>query len=134
MKILIVEDDPVASALLEKILQNDGHQTTAACDGETAWELLDDPGRSFDVIFLDLALPKLDGIGLWERIRLSPFLRSIEVILCTAASDRATVLKVAQLGAKHYLVKPCTPEKVRAKLQLIPQLQPPIAERNLSGY
>lgn len=134
MKILIVEDEPVAAALLVKILQTDGHKTTVATDGEVAWTFLDDPGRSFDVIFLDLSLPKLDGIALWERIRTSALLRSIDVIPCTAANDRATVLKVAQLGAKQYLVKPCTPEKVRAKLQHVQQTMPVGAERSLIGY
>ena len=131
MKILIVEDDPVASALLVNILQSDGYQATVADDGEVAWALLDDPGRYFDVVLLDLSLPKLDGISLWGRIRSSPFLRSVEVIPCTASSDRATVLKVAQLGAHHYMVKPINPEKLRTALGNVQQQLPAGVERNL---
>lgn len=57
MKILIAEDDPVSRAVLAKIIGADPHhQTTAAEDGEAAWALLDDPGRCFDVAFLDQRL------------------------------------------------------------------------------
>ncbi|MBI5691492.1 MAG: response regulator [Verrucomicrobia bacterium] len=119
MKTLVVEDDPVSAAVLANILRAEGHQVTIAADGEIAWSLLDDPGRVFDVVFLDLALPKIDGFALWSRIRSSPLLRSLEIIFCTASSDRATVMKVLQLGARHYIVKPSTPEKVRAKLALL---------------
>ncbi len=135
MKILVVEDEPVSRTALTKILAGQPeHQTTVAENGAAAWEFLDDPGRSFDVVFLDLGLPKLDGFELMRRIRQSPLLRSLEVVLCTASNDRATVVKAAQLGVRHYLVKPCQAEVVLAKLR---QLQPATgssAERTLAGF
>jgi two-component system chemotaxis response regulator CheY len=122
MKILVAEDDPVARRVLTQILASDReHQTTVAEHGVAAWELLDDPARSFDVVFLDLGLPKIDGFELLRRIKESPLLKSLEVILCTASNDRATVVRAAQHGARHYIIKPCNAEVVRAKLR---QLQP----------
>ncbi len=122
MRILIADDDPVSRTVLEKILTaQPEHTVTVADDGVAAWELLDDPGRSFDVAFLDLSMPKMDGFALLRRIREAPLLKSLEVVLCTASNDRATVVKAVQSGAKHYLVKPCTEAVVLAKLR---QLQP----------
>lgn len=134
MRILLVEDEPVSRTALTKILNSQAeHQTTVAENGADAWDLLDDPGRSFDVVFLDLGLPKLDGFELLQRIRATPLLKSLEVVVCTASNDRSTVIKAAQHGARHYIVKPCTPEVVLGKLR---QLQPAGAasgERLLGG-
>jgi two-component system chemotaxis response regulator CheY len=124
MRILIVEDDPVSRAVLAKILEGmPEHKTTVAVDGEIAWGLLDDPGRSFHVLFLDLDLPKLSGFDILQRVHESPFLKDMHVVLCTGAHDRATVLKAAQFGVVHYIVKPCTDAVVRAKLKQLQDLK-----------
>ena len=122
MKILIADDDPVSRTLLAKIVETlPDHQVTEVSDGHAAWALLDDPARSFDVVFVDLLMPRVDGFELLKRIRTSPILKSTEVIVCSGANDRASVVKAVQLGARHYLVKPCSPEAVLAKLR---QFQP----------
>lgn len=122
MRILIADDDPTSLKLLAKIMETmPEHSVTTVADGATAWQLLDDPGRSFDVAFLDLNMPHLDGFELLGRIRQSPILKSLEVVLVTAAADRTTVIKAAQLGARHFLVKPCSIAAVAAKLK---QFQP----------
>ncbi|MES2693813.1 MAG: response regulator [Verrucomicrobiota bacterium] len=119
MRILIADDDPVSRTLLAKILAlHTEHTVTSVEDGAAAWALLDDASRSFDVAFIDINMPHLDGFGLLRRIRESSFLKSLEVVLCTASADRATVIKAAQLGARHYLVKPCSEAAVAAKLKL----------------
>lgn len=119
MRILIADDDPTSLKLLTKILSTvPEHTVTAVADGAAAWLMLDDPGRSFDVVFLDINMPHLDGFELLSRIRQSPILKSLEVVLVTAAADRASVIKAAQLGARHYLVKPCSVAAVTAKLKL----------------
>lgn len=120
MKILIADDDPVFRAVLAKIIASQpDHQTTTAEDGQVAWALLDDPARCFDVAFIDLSMPKLDGFELLRRIKASPLLKLTHVVLCTGSSDRASVVKAAELGAKHYLVKPASQEGVLAKLRLL---------------
>jgi two-component system, chemotaxis family, chemotaxis protein CheY len=120
MKILIADDDPVSRTVLAKIVATQpDHQVTLAEDGHEAWALLDDPGRSFDVAFLDLSMPKIDGFELLRRIRNSPFLKSTEIIVCTGSNDRASVVKAVELGARHYLVKPCAAEAVLGKLRML---------------
>ena len=134
MRILLVEDEPVSRTALTQILKTEGdHQMTVAENGAAAWDLLDDPGRSFDVVFLDLGLPKMDGFALLQRIRQAPLLKSLDVVVCTASSDRSTVVKAVQHGARHYIVKPCTPEVVLAKLRQLQPAHPANGERLLSG-
>ncbi len=131
MKILLVEDDPVARTVLAKILAaHPDIRTTVAEDGEAAWNFLDDPHRTFDVVLLDLSLPKVDGFTVLERLRGNPLTREIDVVLCTAAHDRATVVRAVGLGVRHYLVKPCTEATVFAKLTQLglgPKPTPPPA-------
>lgn len=122
MKILIVDDDTVAREVLRKMVANAGsHSISVAEGGDAAWQLLDDLGRSFDLVFLDIAMPPPDGHEILRRIRESPLLRSLQVVMCTASNDRPTVLMSIHLGAQHYLVKPCTSESVNAKLKQIEQ-------------
>ena len=120
MKILIIEDDAVSWTILTTILAKmPEHHVAAVESAERAWEWLDDPGRSFDVAFLDIVLPKLSGLDLLARLKESAFHRSLQVIMCTAANDRTTITKAIELGAKHYLVKPFSEAAVVAKLQQI---------------
>jgi CheY-like chemotaxis protein len=125
MKILIVDDEPVSRGVLQKIVtqaDDHQHQVTVAADATAAWSLLDDPARYFDVAFIDLSMPKVDGFQLFQRIRQSPLLAKLEVVVCTASKDRTDVAKAIQLGARHYLVKPVTEAVVQAKLR---QIRPP---------
>ncbi|MCX6956633.1 MAG: response regulator [Verrucomicrobia bacterium] len=115
-----MDDEPVSREVLQKIVSAPGtHQVTAVEDAKSAWALLDDPSRYFDVAFIDLAMPEVDGYQLLHRIRQNPLLASTEVVICTGSKDRASLAKAIQLGARHYLVKPVTKEVVLAKLSQI---------------
>ena len=104
------------------------HQFTLAENGASAWEMLNDTGRSFDVAFLDINMPGIDGIALLQRLRESPFFRTVQVVICTAANDKATITAAIQSGTRHYLVKPCSEAAIAAKLrQLGATLPTPIA-------
>ncbi len=120
MKILTVDDDPVCRRMLKEILLTDGqHQITEAGGGDEAWSLLDNPARYFDVVFLDVNMPEPDGLVLLQRIRDSSILKSLHIVMCTAARDKETVTKVIQLGARHFILKPATASLVQAKLKQI---------------
>lgn len=127
MKILIVDDDPFCRRMLKTIIASepDQHQITEAADGNEAWSLLNNTSRYFDVVFLDVSMPPPDGLKLLGLIRESPLLRSVRVVMCTAASDKVTVENVIQLGARHFIVKPATAPLIQNKLK---QLQAEIAE------
>lgn len=121
MRILIVDDEALYRDWLATILsQVPAGQISMAEDGLAAWERLDNPSRFYDVIFLDLSMPRLDGFGLLQRIQESPRLRSLEVVVCTSRKDRDSVGRAAALGVKHYIVKPYTDTVVMDKIRQLP--------------
>jgi len=118
MKILIAEDEALHRDLLSTILaQWPEHEITFAEDGLAAWALLTDPKRLFDLVFLDVKMPKLGGLELLQRLRESAIRRSAKFVICTAVNDRATISKAVLLGAKRYLLKPCNATVVAETLR-----------------
>jgi CheY-like chemotaxis protein len=123
MNILIAEDEALHRDLLLGILaQWPEHQVTTAKDGLAALDLLTDPKRLFDLVFLDVKMPKLGGLELLQRLREGALRRSAKFVICSAVNDRATIL----LGAKRYLIKPCSPTLVAEALrQVVTSSNPP---------
>jgi CheY-like chemotaxis protein len=121
MKILVVDDDPVSRRVLRQILAQAEPDCviSEACNGEEACAFLEKPVHGFDVVFLDISMPDHDGLELLARFRRSSALRSLPIILCTSSNDRATVIKAAAAGARHYIVKPPAPAIVAEKLKQI---------------
>lgn len=115
MKILIVEDDHRIANPLAKDLRYQNHVVEVAQDGLEGWEYAD--GGDYDLILLDLMLPKLDGISLCQRLRRA---NSPALILMLTARD-TTEDKVLGLdaGADDYLVKPFTLEELSARIRAL---------------
>jgi CheY-like chemotaxis protein len=118
MNILIADDDRLCREHLAAILAKwPEHRVAFAADGLEAWTLLNDRRHWFDLLFLDIKMPKLDGLQLMRRIRESVMHRSARIIICTSANDRTTITQAIQLGARHYLVKPCDEATLTRKLE-----------------
>jgi len=118
MNILIAEDEHLHRDLLAGILaQWPEHQVTMVADGLAAWDLLTDPKRLFDVVFLDVKMPKLGGLELLQRLRESALRRSSKFVMCTCVDDRATISKAVLLGVKRYLIKPCSSAAIAETLR-----------------
>jgi DNA-binding response OmpR family regulator len=114
MRILIVEDDEAIANLLYMDLRDEGYQCVNAYDGEHAADLLEE-NTNFDLILLDIMLPKIDGYELLEYIK--PL--DIPVIFLTAkgtVSDRIYGLKA---GADDYIVKPFQSGEVLARIEAV---------------
>ncbi len=105
MKILAVEDDAVARAVLRKALHRLGHESVEATDGETAWKLLEtEPVR---VVVSDWTMPKADGLDLCRRIRARPGQDYIYFILLTSRdATEANQTAAADAGVDDFLTKP----------------------------
>ena len=117
MKILVAEDDPGTTAMLMSIFTKwPDHQVTFVADGQAALTLLKDASRWFDVLLLDVQMPELTGFEVLARIRDEAHLRSLEIIMCTLANERGSILKAVELGARHYLIKPPTEAAIADKL------------------
>lgn len=90
--------------LLRVQLERLGHDVREAADGQEALDAiaLEEP----DLIFLDIAMPKLDGLSVCRKLKGDPGLRLIPVVIVTAMNDRATKLKGIDAGADDFLTKP----------------------------
>lgn len=105
MKILAVEDDSVARAVLRQALRRLGHDVLEAGDGDEAWEILQkDPAR---VVVSDWTMPKMDGLELCHRIRLRSAGDYIYFILLTGRDATTDNQKAAaDAGVDDFLTKP----------------------------
>lgn len=101
-RVLIVEDDKLASDLLINFLRKEGYECTGAATAKEALNLMDN--FSFDLVLLDIRLPDLSGVELLGRIKeLNPI---IPVIMVSALSDVEVVVETLKKGAEDYIVKP----------------------------
>jgi len=102
MRILLVEDDVPVAEFLAEAFQQAGHQTSVSHSGEEALRILHQ--ESAEVVFLDMILPKMNGIELLERIRLID--PTLPVIIITACPDLEEVKEARRLGVTEVIEKP----------------------------
>ncbi len=102
MKILLVEDDERISDAIVEDLSDRSHIVEVASDGHLAWELLD--VFTYDLILLDIMLPKLDGIGLCQRLRSAG--DTTPILMLTGRDTVGDRVAGLDAGADDYLVKP----------------------------
>ena len=117
VKILLVEDDAVARAVLRKALQRQGHEVIEAKDGEEAWKKLEaEPVR---VVVSDWMMPKMDGLEFCRRLRARPEAEYVYFILITANSaDSANRNEAADAGVDDFLAKPLDVEELWMRLRV----------------
>lgn len=115
-KLLLAEDDAVSRAIMKGILASDPRfEVHTTCDGGAAWELMDkDP--TFDAYVLDLIMPLCGGMELVARARNDRRMAHIPVVLCSAMNDRETILRAANFGVRHYVLKPVSKTDVLRKI------------------
>jgi DNA-binding response OmpR family regulator len=111
VRVLFIEDDPTVAQMYKLKLELDGYHVMMAKDGEEGLKsATDDPP---DIIFLDIRLPKLDGLSVLERLRQQDSTKHIPVVILSNYSERELVERGLKLGALEYLVKSqTTPAKL----------------------
>ena len=112
-RVLLAEDHQNLAQLLGRFLQNAGHEAVIAATGrETIQQLAN---GSFDLLILDLNLPEMSGVELLQKLRKSPRMGSLPVIIITGAYKGDKYSQAAlKLGVRHYLEKPFTKEEFAA--------------------
>ena len=120
MKALIIEDEPMARMLLKRLLTRFFPLgVLEAKDGEEGLAIVERERPA--IVFCDMFMPKLDGIGFLERLRANPEFAELPVIAISAAQDRELVLKLVDLKIVDYLLKPIDLEQTFKRLErLIP--------------
>jgi two-component system cell cycle response regulator DivK len=111
-KILIVEDNPMNMELVLDLLEFYGHNITKAEDGIKALERLAE--QKFDIILLDMQLPKMDGLEVLDRIKKNPETAEIPVIAVTAHAMKGSEEHFIEMGCVDYVSKPIDIHKFRA--------------------
>jgi response regulator of citrate/malate metabolism len=113
-KVLIVEDDPMVSLINEQYVnRNKAFRVVGTCkDGKSALAYLEN--NDVDLIVLDVYMPLMDGFETLRQIRKNK--KSVDIIMVTAANDRASLEEALHLGVVDYLVKPFTYDRFRIAL------------------
>jgi PAS domain S-box-containing protein len=118
--VLIVDDDTAVREILAALLQNQGYHLVLAATGAEALEQA--AALRPDVILLDIMMPEMDGFEVCRRIRATPHLADISVIIITALDDREARLHGIEAGADDFIAKPFDKTELRARVRMITQL------------
>ena len=113
-KILIVDDEPLIVKGLKYSLEQDGYETDSAADGEEAVNKFF--AGQFDLVLLDVMLPKFDGIEVCQRIREKS---SVPIIMLTAKGEDMDKILGLEYGADDYMTKPFNILEVKARIKTI---------------
>jgi len=114
-KILIVEDEPGIAFGLETDLRTEGYEVSVICDGaEAVLRARSDP---FDLILLDVMLPKKDGFEVCRELRRGGL--KTPIILLTAKTQEAEKVLGLDVGADDYVTKPFSPRELRARIRAV---------------
>ncbi len=102
--ILVVDDDATTRKVLTLRIQSQGYTVKSAQDGNKALEMIDT--GDIDLVMMDLNMPGMGGKELLTRVRSKKSLSQLPVIVLTVTEDRDDVLRVFELGANDYILKP----------------------------
>ena len=119
-KILIVDDEPHIRTLIEQTLeelQHDGVSFLSADNGESALEII--KAERPQVVFLDVMMPRMNGMEVCRRVKKDLQLKDVFIILLTAKGQELDRLKGQEVGADVYMTKPFDPETLLTKAREI---------------
>nr|WP_277612428.1 response regulator transcription factor [Lactobacillus agrestimuris] len=117
MNILMVEDDTSVAQMMELFFKKEGWTQDIATDGEEAVEMFKENGSKYDLITLDLNLPKKDGIQVAKEVRqMSP---TVPIIMLTARDSESDQVLGLGIGADEYVTKPFSPIALIARIKAL---------------
>ncbi|WP_460943107.1 MtrAB system response regulator MtrA [Okibacterium endophyticum] len=122
-RILVVDDDTALAEMIGIVLRTEGFEPSFCADGSSALESFHE--NKPDLVLLDLMLPGVDGIEVCRLIRQES---GIPILMLTAKSDTADVVKGLESGADDYMVKPFNPKELVARIRT--RLRPPAPQQS----
>ena len=130
MRVLIVEDEVRLASTLQDLLELNGYSVDVCHNGEAG---LDNAlSAIYDVILLDVMLPKLDGFTVLRRLRASG--SSVPVLMLTARSDVADRVEGLDCGADYYLTKPFDAKELLACIRALSRRSPELRSTDVLEY
>jgi DNA-binding response OmpR family regulator len=112
-RILLVDDEQPIQTLLSFPLQRDGYEVVQASDGREALARFGE--QSFDLVVLDLMLPRMDGLEVCKRLRANG--STVPIIMLTAKSEEIDKVLGLELGADDYITKPFSMREFRSRVK-----------------
>jgi two-component system cell cycle response regulator len=117
MKVLVVDDDPVARRVLEASMRKAGYEPVMAIDGVDALRMLKLPD-SPRLIVMDWLMPRLDGVSVCRELRAARQDPYVYILLLTGKDRHEEVVEGLDAGADDYMTKPCNLFELRARLRV----------------
>jgi DNA-binding response OmpR family regulator len=113
-KILVVDDEPIVTEVVERYLVREGFRVAVVHDGAAALAALETEAP--DLVVLDLMLPKVDGLEVCRRVRASS---QVPIVMLTAKDEESDKILGLGLGADDYVAKPFSPRELVARVQAV---------------
>jgi DNA-binding response OmpR family regulator len=114
MNILVIEDEAKLANFVKKGLEQSGYEVEVAADGQEAWDKIQ--AKGYDLLLLDLMLPKISGLDLIPKIR--QFMPAVPIIAVTAKTSVEDRVQGLNLGCDDYLTKPFSFAELLARIQV----------------
>lgn len=118
--ILIVDDSATTRAIIKRTIQMAGIDTkklSEAPDGAAALEMIG--AEPFDLVFLDINMPNMNGIEVTRTLRANPKTAVLPVIIVSSESTASRQHELQEVGVQGYITKPFTPEQIRSVVQTV---------------
>ena len=117
VRILIADDDPTSRATLAAILEKNGDEVVATCNGAETWETMQRPDAP-RLVILDWLMPGIDGVEVCRRVRALETDQPPHIIILTTRDDRAHIIEGLNSGADDYVSKPFDAGELRARIDV----------------
>ena len=114
-RVLIVDDEYFITRSIAFMLRKEGFDCMTASNGEEALALIS--GHNFQLLVLDISMPKIDGFEVLDRIKRKPCRKNLHVILLSAAAHDDDLERGFELGANDFVSKPFDPKGLVAKVK-----------------
>src|SRR3954451_17780218 len=111
-RILLVDDEQSLQTLLSYPLRKDGYEVVQATDGRQALDRFSE--QSFDLVVLDVMMPRMDGLEVCRRLRSRS---AVPIIMLTARSEEIDKVVGLELGADDYITKPFSVREFRSRVK-----------------
>lgn len=118
LNVLLIEDDTIEVMKFDRVIKNLGlnHKVTEAANGEVALSLLQEKRILPDIIFLDLNMPKINGIEFLKILKADDALRYIPAIILTTSGNHKDIMECYKVGIAGYILKPLKYEEYVSRI------------------
>lgn len=116
MKVLLVDDEP---EIVRDMLTMFGYDVDVACDGYDGVQKFMDQTTRYEMMILDVQMPRMDGWAVLRQVRNANQKSDIPILMLTACDEEASVIMGLRRGADDYVTKPVTPGRLMAHLEAL---------------